>query len=89
MRPFASIQRARRIRHARSAAYGNKGELNKAIADVAEAIRLDPKSSYAYGVRGCARAEAGDLDKSIADLTEAIRLDPKDAMTYSNRAART
>ena len=54
-----------------------KGDLDKAIADCAEAIRLNPRMAEAYNRRGSVYEKKGDLDKAIADYTEAIRLDPK------------
>jgi tetratricopeptide (TPR) repeat protein len=53
-----------------------KGEQDKAIADCAEAIRLDPKLAEAYYNRGFSYAEKGEYNKAIADYTEAIQLDP-------------
>jgi tetratricopeptide (TPR) repeat protein len=76
----------------RAIAYNNrgfvwhdKGDLDRAIADYNEAIRLDPKQANAYRNRGNAWREKGDLDRAIADLSEAIRLDPKYANAYVNR----
>jgi tetratricopeptide (TPR) repeat protein len=53
-----------------------KGDYDRAIADLTEAIRLDPKYVWAYASRGEAYRMKGDYDRAIADLTEAIRLDP-------------
>ena len=36
----------------RSSAYDNKGDYDRAIADVAKAIDLDPKDPKAYVIRG-------------------------------------
>ena len=58
------------------AAYGNKGEYDRAISDFTEAIRLDPKLASAYYNRGIAYENKGEHDKAIADYTEAIRLEP-------------
>ena len=49
-------------------------DLDGAIADCTEAIRLDPKDATAYNNRGFAKYEKGDLDGAIADYTEAARL---------------
>jgi RNA polymerase sigma factor (sigma-70 family) len=58
----------------------------EAIADLTEAIRLDPKDSEAYYQRGRARATtAGETDKAIADFTQAIKLDPKNDRAYLER----
>lgn len=62
-----------------------KGELDRAFADLDEAIRLDPNYSIAYYNRGLVWRDKGDLDRAIADYTEAIRLNPKYAIAYNNR----
>jgi tetratricopeptide (TPR) repeat protein len=76
----------------RAIAYNNrgfvwhdKGDLDRAIADYNEAIRLDPKQANAYVNRGVVWREKGDLDGAIAEYNEAIRLDPEQAIAYSNR----
>jgi len=63
-----------------------EGEHDKAIADHAEAIRLDPKNALAYFDRGTVYQNKGDYDKAIADFTEAIRLNPTHTDSYVNRA---
>ena len=60
----------------RGKAYRNKGDLDKAIADYTEAIRLNPKLTGAFGCRGLAFEKRGDFNQAIADFTEAIRLGP-------------
>jgi tetratricopeptide (TPR) repeat protein len=69
----------------RGIAHKAKGDLDRAIADYTEAIRLDPKSDAAYHNRGVAQRDKGDLDRAIADYTEAIRLNPKSDAAYHNR----
>ena len=61
------------------------GEYDLAIADLNEAIRLDPKDAAVYANRGGVYAMKGDFDAAIADCTEAIRLDPKNAKAYNTR----
>ena len=61
------------------------GEYDRAIAAYNEAIRLDPKSAFAYVSRGDAYADKGDNDRAIADFNEAIRLDPKSALAFRSR----
>ena len=55
------------------------------MADFKEAIRLDPKDSFAYHRRGFAWQSKGDFDKAIADHDEAIRLDPKNPYAHVAR----
>ena len=71
--------------HHQAYAYAMTGELDKAVADYSEAIRLDPKDARLYHGRAYVYARQGQLDKTIADCTEAIRLDPKLAPPYGNR----
>jgi tetratricopeptide (TPR) repeat protein len=61
------------------------GELDKAISDYAEAIRLDPKQGLPYYSRGSAWLDKKQYDKAIADLDQAIRLNPTFASTYGDR----
>ena len=63
--------------HERALSYRSKGDSDRAIADLSEAIRLDPKYAEAYYLRGVAYWNKGDLDRAVADYSEAIRLDPK------------
>src|SRR6516162_1906708 len=62
-----------------------KGDLDRAIADYNQAIRLDPQDADPHYGRGVAWSEKGDLDRTIADYDEAIRLDPKHERAYYNR----
>ncbi len=61
-------------------------EYDKALADYDEAIRRDPKQTWAYADRAIARFAKREYDQSVSDLTEAIRLDPKFATAYVRRA---
>ena len=70
---------------ARGDAYRKKGELDKAVADYTDAIRLDPKDAAAHAARGDVYRKKGELNKAIADYTEAIRLDPKNAAAHAAR----
>lgn len=56
-----------------------KGDIDKAIADFGEAVKLDGKLALAYTRRGDTWFEKHDYDRAIADLSEAIRYNPNDA----------
>jgi len=63
----------------------DKKELDNALFDMDEAIRLAPTDAAAWQSRGLAWHAKKEYDKAIADDSEAIRLDPSVAITYSNR----
>ena len=69
----------------RGDAYIWKGNYDRAIADLNEAIRLNPKSSSAYNSRAVGYKAKGDYDRAVADLNEVIRLKPKTADYFFNR----
>lgn len=80
------------IRNDRRAAwaYNNRGlefrkkhELEKAISDFSEAIRLKPDFAEAYYNRG--RTQGADTSAAIADFDEAIKINPKYAEAYNSR----
>src|SRR5215468_10086473 len=60
----------------RGNAYSNKGELEHAIQDYDQAIRLNPKDVMSYDNRGLAHTRKGDLDRAILDFDQAIVLRP-------------
>jgi tetratricopeptide (TPR) repeat protein len=62
-----------------------KGEIDLAISDYNEAIRLDPTAGHLYAARGNAWRAKKQYDRAIANYDEAIKLDPKEAITYSSR----
>lgn len=63
-----------------------KGDLEGAIADLTEAIRLDRKNIDAYYYRGNAFNQQGDLEKAITDFNTTIKLNPNNSYkSYNNR----
>ena len=63
-----------------------KRQLDAALSDLNESIRLDPTSACALTNRGRVYAFKRDLDRAIADYDEAIRIDPAFAL-QRNRSA--
>jgi Flp pilus assembly protein TadD len=61
----------------RAWAWKLKGEPDKAIADLNEAVRLKPKYAVAFHNRGLAWADKRDFDRALADCNTALVLDPK------------
>ncbi|MGD0025170.1 MAG: tetratricopeptide repeat protein [Xanthobacteraceae bacterium] len=60
----------------------NPDDLDGAIADFDEVIRLDPKDTRAYTNRGRVRQLKGDLTGAISDWDQAIRLDSENVEAY-------
>jgi Tfp pilus assembly protein PilF len=72
--------------NSRGNAWRGKGEIDNAITDYNEAIRLDPNFAFPYNGRAAAFDDKGEFDRAIADYDEVIRLDPTRAAPYNNRA---
>src|SRR3954469_25411464 len=75
-----------------AAAYCNRGhgqtenrELDRALADLGEAVRLDADGLCAYTNRGRVHAMKRDLVAAIADYDQAIRIEPSYALAYNKR----
>lgn len=62
-------------------------ELEKAVEDGREAIRLDPEAFYAYNNLGCALLKLRRLNEAVEPLKQAIVMAPnKDHLPYLNLA---
>jgi tetratricopeptide (TPR) repeat protein len=90
----AVIQSAQETAHNRASAYLNrggvwnaKGDYDRAIADLNEAIKLDPKFALLYASRSAVWNALGKYDRAVSDAGEAIRLDPTFANAYLDRSA--
>ena len=67
--------------------YYGKHDLERAIADFDQAIRLDPKNGAAYDNRANALDARGDRDGALRDYTSALRLNPQNSYAYVNRGS--
>jgi lipoprotein NlpI len=72
--------------YVRGAAYFGKGDLERAIADYDQAIRLNPTDKRALAYRALAYKIKGKLDGAIRDYDRIAQLDPRDARAYRARA---
>jgi tetratricopeptide (TPR) repeat protein len=64
----------------------DKRDFDGAIAELNEAIRLDPENAEAYKHRGNAYLHVkSDLDRALPDLNEAVRLDPGNYGAHDSR----
>jgi len=62
-----------------------KGELDAALLDYNEAIRLDPRNMEGYDYRADVWQDKGDLDRALADYDMATQMDPTYAAAYYSR----
>jgi tetratricopeptide (TPR) repeat protein len=69
----------------RGIAYRRIGDLQRAIRDYDEAIRLNPLAADAFNNRGNAYRDLNEFDWAVRDYDEAIRLNPRYAHAYNNR----
>jgi len=69
----------------RSDAYIERGNLDKALADANEMIRLDPRHFRGYQVRARVYRRKGELGRAIGDYNLALQLNPSFAQLYNNR----
>jgi tetratricopeptide (TPR) repeat protein len=70
----------------RAAGYLQRHDFKRAIADLDQAMKLDPASSkYVYN-RGVAYFESHQDDLALADFGQALRLNPSDELALEARA---
>jgi len=74
------------LRFGRGLAYYRTNDIDTAIKDFDEAIRLQPRFARAYVLRGYAYMLKSDDDKALAGFNQAIRADPRNAAAYCDRA---
>ena len=70
----------------RAEIYRNKGQFDLALADCAEAIRLDPSSAEAFDGHGNALSADKKYLPALDDFDRAIKLAPTYGRAFSDRA---
>lgn len=81
----ADAKSASHFFNSRGIAWDDKEQYDRAIADLSEAIRVDPDYARPYVSRGLAWKHKGDVERAIGDFDTAIRLDPQFASGYIDR----
>ena len=69
----------------RGKAYGQTGDIDRCLADIEEAIRLDPTNAFAVGARGDVYLVRKDYERALADYTKAASLEPNNALVLVAR----
>ena len=68
-------------------AYASKGQIDLAIAEFREALRLEPDSAQTHWHLGAALAERGALDEAAGHLRRSVQLDPANEDARNDLAA--
>jgi tetratricopeptide (TPR) repeat protein len=69
----------------RGNAYAQTGDTDRALADIEQAIRIDPKGGFAYGARGDLYLVKKDYEHAISDYSTMIAVDPTNALAFTAR----
>jgi tetratricopeptide (TPR) repeat protein len=64
----------------------NANEVDLAISDFTEALKVQPDNYWSLNNRGALCASKNDLTRALSDFNEAIHINPKFAIAYANRA---
>lgn len=71
----------------RAAAHARVGQVDRAIADYDDALRVDPKQPDALNARGELWRGKGDARKALADFSAALKLKPDHIAARANHKA--
>jgi len=72
------------IYYERAMAYFHSNKLKLAIADLDDAVNLQPKNPFRYSSRAYVKDLMGDTLGAIKDYEKCIELDKTDAIAYNN-----
>ncbi|CAK93756.1 unnamed protein product (macronuclear) [Paramecium tetraurelia] len=64
--------------------YWKQKQLNLALQDFNQSIRLNPKYQNAYDCRGCLFLELGENNKAESDFSKSIELNTRSSNSYNN-----
>lgn len=62
-----------------------KGDLDKAIANWSEAVKINPEFANAYHNLGSAWGHKGNFEQAIEYFNKALSIDPQNSITYRAR----
>jgi tetratricopeptide (TPR) repeat protein len=71
--------------HNRGIGHMKKGELDAALADLNESIRLNPNDLWARSTRANVHRLKGAYDRALSELNEILRRDPNSIGAYVDR----
>ena len=69
----------------RGNSYFAKNDVERALQDQSEAIRLNPRNATAYLNRAVVLEKQGNEEEALGDYSRAISIDPKYALAYLDR----
>jgi tetratricopeptide (TPR) repeat protein len=69
----------------RGKAYAQTGDIGRCLADIEQAIRVDPTNAVALAARGEVHLANKEYQRALADLTDAASLDPGNALILVGR----
>ena len=71
---------------ARAVSEANEQRFQEALADLAEAIKIEPREARFYEQRAAVEMRINDYDKALADYAEASKMSPNDIKYHNYRA---
>ena len=79
------IKKETAVHISRGALYAKKGMLDEALAEINEALNIDPNYASAYNDRGIVYIHKDQYARAVADYTRALEIDSGFALAYLNR----